>query len=70
MSTLIRVKPEPPCPKCGATMRLRRPKAADEWKTFWGCGRYPECDGTTRPVVKNEDQPSFWEEKEVVYERA
>lgn len=69
MKKLIRVKPEPSCPKCGAPMRLRRPKPDDAWHPFWGCQRYPDCDGTCKPVEKNEDQPSFWEEKDVVYER-
>jgi ssDNA-binding Zn-finger/Zn-ribbon topoisomerase 1 len=69
LSQLIRVKPEPSCPKCGAPMKLRRPKPDDTWKLFWGCGRYPQCDGTAKPVTKLEDQPSFWEEKEIVYER-
>lgn len=66
--TVIRVKPEPNCPKCGRKMRLRRPKAGDEWAAFWGCAGYPECDGTAWPVKKIEDQLMFWEERDVVYE--
>ena len=50
-------------------MKLRRPKPGDEWSAFWGCGRYPNCDGTMQPVTKNEDQPAFWEEKDVRYEK-
>ena len=69
MTQLIRVKPEPSCPKCGAKMRLRRPKPGDEWRPFWGCSAFPNCDGTAKPVTKLEDQPSFWEEKDIVYER-
>lgn len=66
---LIRVKPAPSCPKCGAGMKLRRPGPDDKWRAFWGCQRYPECDGTQKPVAKSEDQLNFWEEKDVVYER-
>ena len=69
MKKLIRVKPEPVCPKCGAVMRLRRPKPGNAWEAFWGCGDYPNCDGTQRPVEKSADQLMFWEEKDVVYER-
>ena len=67
--TYIRVHPAPNCPKCGAPMKLRRPRPGDEWHPFWGCQRYPECDGTQRPVTKAEDQLTFWEEKDVKYER-
>jgi DNA topoisomerase-1 len=31
-----------PCPDCGAEMRVRRGKRGP----FWGCTRYPECEGT------------------------
>jgi DNA topoisomerase-1 len=30
-----------PCPKCGNKMVLRRSRAG----RFWGCEKYPECDG-------------------------
>jgi len=30
-----------PCPKCGAKMVLRRSRTG----RFWGCEKYPECDG-------------------------
>lgn len=41
-----------PCPRCGAPVRFVR------WKkgTFWGCTRYPECNGT-RNVEKGEVLP-------------
>jgi len=32
---------ETPCPKCGSRMVLRRSKTG----RFWGCEKYPECDG-------------------------
>ncbi len=32
---------EEPCPKCGARMVLRRSRTG----RFWGCEKYPECDG-------------------------
>jgi len=38
-----------PCPRCGAELVLRRSKKG---RSFYGCGRYPECDFTTwdKPV--------------------
>lgn len=66
---LIRVKPAPSCPKCGAAMKLRRPGPDDKWRVFWSCSRFPECKGTQEPVTKGQDQLQFWEEKDVVYER-
>ena len=39
---------EPDCPKCGSAMRLRRPKPRQRWKQFWGCSRFPDCNGTRR----------------------
>lgn len=42
----MRLKPEPYCPLCGAKMVLRRPKPNQTWKPFWGCGDYPDCNGT------------------------
>jgi hypothetical protein len=35
----------PPCPTCGAAMRLRSGKHGE----FWGCTKYPDCRGT-RPA--------------------
>ena len=32
---------ETPCPKCGNRLVLRRSRAG----RFWGCEKYPECDG-------------------------
>jgi len=32
---------ETPCPKCGSKMVLRRSRTG----RFWGCEKYPECDG-------------------------
>ena len=34
----------PPCPRCGATMRLRHRHADNV--SFYGCSRYPHCKGT------------------------
>ena len=42
----IRTKPEPYCPVCGSRMRLKRPKSHQQWKAFWGCPEWPDCDGT------------------------
>jgi ssDNA-binding Zn-finger/Zn-ribbon topoisomerase 1 len=65
---MIRVYPVPNCPKCGAPMKLRRPRTDDVWHAFWGCQRYPDCDGTQRPIKKSEEQLTFWEEQNVRYE--
>lgn len=42
---VIRTKPVPSCPECGAKMVLRRPRPGEKWDTFWGCNRYPDCRG-------------------------
>ncbi len=41
---------KPVCPKCGAAMRLIRPKPNDAWKTFWGCTQFKVngCKGSAR----------------------
>jgi ssDNA-binding Zn-finger/Zn-ribbon topoisomerase 1 len=49
-------------------MKLRRPRTDDVWHAFWGCQRYPDCDGTQRPIKKSEEQLTFWEEQNVRYE--
>lgn len=47
MSAIIQTKPAPSCPSCGARMILRRPKpGGKDFKTFWGCNRWPDCHGT------------------------
>lgn len=36
----------PACPKCGAPMRMRTVKKGPRTgETFWGCSKYPACDG-------------------------
>lgn len=36
----------PVCPKCGAPMRMRTVrKGSRTGETFWGCSKYPACDG-------------------------
>ncbi len=37
----------PECPKCGASMQLRRTRSDNQ--PFWGCSEYPGCR-VTRPV--------------------
>lgn len=41
---------KPICPKCGAPMRLIRPRPSDQWKPFWGCTQYKVtgCNGSAR----------------------
>jgi len=37
----------PSCPKCSATMTLRRAKrGTNAGSQFWGCPHYPRCKGT------------------------
>jgi hypothetical protein len=38
----------PVCPKCGAPMRLIKPRPQDTWKTFWGCTQFQRtgCKGS------------------------
>jgi ssDNA-binding Zn-finger/Zn-ribbon topoisomerase 1 len=43
---VIRTKPAPSCPDCGAKMVLRKPPPGKEWEPFWGCNRFPNCHGT------------------------
>lgn len=40
----------PSCPRCGTAMRLRTSKrGANAGSQFWGCPRFPACQGT-RPI--------------------
>lgn len=40
----------PECPKCGANMKLIRPRPSDTWKAFWGCSKYQMtgCKGSAK----------------------
>ena len=42
----------PICPKCGAAMRIIRPRPTDTWKPFWGCTQYKVtgCKGSAKYV--------------------
>lgn len=41
-----RANETPACPKCGAPMRMRTVKKGPRTgETFWGCAKYPACDG-------------------------
>lgn len=43
---------QPPwCPECGGRMALRLPKPGKTWRPFWGCSRYPDCEGTKEPTI-------------------
>jgi hypothetical protein len=38
---------EPDCPKCGSAMRRRLARRGrHKGKHFWGCSRFPDCNGT------------------------
>ena len=43
--TTVQTKPRPYCPRCGARMKLRRPKRYQKFDAFWGCSDYPDCRG-------------------------
>ena len=43
---VIKTKPEPYCPRCGAKMNVRRPiKDWEIWNPFWSCMDFPWCMG-------------------------
>lgn len=37
---------EPFCPSCGAPTLLRKPRKGANWKPFYGCVRFPTCNGS------------------------
>lgn len=40
----------PPCPKCGASTKLRTARKGDHaGRRFWGCTRFPKCHGAKWP---------------------
>ena len=44
-------EPGPPCPICGRPMRRRTARnGPNAGEAFWGCSRYPGCNGT-RPLA-------------------
>ena len=56
----IQTKPEPYCPLCGAKMVLRRPKPHQDWKPFWGCSQWPDCNGKRQ--IREDGKPDNDEE--------
>lgn len=51
----------PLCPKCQAPMEERSGRFGD----FWGCPRYPECDGTRKLVASVRSRRSdLWDQLE------
>lgn len=56
------VKEQPTCPKCSGEMQLRKPHQGDAWLPFWGCKRWPDCDGKKPASFKDEAQLGFWED--------
>ena len=40
----------PTCSKCGAAMKLVKPRPSDKWQPFWGCTQYSVsgCKGSAR----------------------
>jgi len=53
----IRTKPEPYCPECGAKMKLRKPKAGQDWPPFWSCSQWPECSGKRQIMPDGTPEP-------------
>lgn len=42
----------PTCPRCGADMRRRYARRGRRWRrVFWGCVRYPSCQGTRQTFL-------------------
>lgn len=41
-------------------MMLRRPHPGQDWKPFWGCGNFPECDGKRTTQQVDEDSDDAW----------
>lgn len=50
----ITVPPSPPCPVCGGVTLQRTGKTG----VFWGCLRYPECNGVVNPPQRNKRRSS------------
>lgn len=48
-------KSAPTCGKCGAAMKLVKPRPTDGWKPFWGCTQYSVsgCKGSARHVPRD-----------------
>ncbi len=48
----------PVCPKCGCEMKRRVARSgSNAGREFWGCVKYPKCNGT-RAVIEEERPPS------------
>ncbi|MCU1136839.1 MULTISPECIES: topoisomerase DNA-binding C4 zinc finger domain-containing protein [Stenotrophomonas] len=42
----------PSCPRCRADMRRRYARRGRRWRrVFWGCVRYPTCQGTRQTFL-------------------
>lgn len=52
---IIQTEPAPFCPVCGAKMKLRRPSPLANWQPFWGCNRWPDCNGSRK--IKSDGKP-------------
>ncbi|WP_305045057.1 restriction endonuclease [Geoalkalibacter sp.] len=51
--------PSPACPKCGAEMarRIAR-RGAQTGREFWGCSRFPKCNGARQIEDQGEKEPA------------
>lgn len=47
------------CDKCGAALNLRMPKLGQTWKPFYGCSRYPKCQGSS-PAFKGRETGRYF----------
>ena len=57
----IKTKPEPLCPECGLKMILRKPKMGSKWEPFWGCSKFPDCEGTRQIMENGEPEEDIYE---------
>ena len=67
MARVIMLYPKPYCPKCGATMKLRRPKSVKTFEPFWGCSTYPDCNGTRNIDADGKPEDDFDEPLEMTW---
>jgi ssDNA-binding Zn-finger/Zn-ribbon topoisomerase 1 len=59
---VIKTKPAPYCPDCGAKMALRKPRHPNQhFDAFWGCTEYPDCFG--KRDILPDGRPDMYEEE-------
>lgn len=65
-------KPKSPlCPLCGKEMIIKKSSGeVSPWNPFWGCSKFPVCQGTRDMVEKMTEElyDIIWEENEDDYD--